>query len=98
MKLHKKQPEVKRLTAVSSALPMHPGCVMIQHHQTMKQSMHYQSLECGYSVSALCEDNPNAVKKRIAGLERLVEDFLTAKFRQHRKVLQNLSTETRVDS
>jgi hypothetical protein len=93
LKLKRKLP--KGLTTVTPGVL--PGTAVLHHHQSVKQSMNWQSAEASYGLTITVPDNAKAIKAYALRAERLVEDLLTQKFRQHRKLLQNINTETKVD-
>jgi hypothetical protein len=71
--------------------------VVIHHHQSIKQSANYQTAEAGYGITLEVGNTDLDIKKGAHRLERLVEELMASKFREQRKLLQNINTETRME-
>jgi hypothetical protein len=72
------------------------GKATITHFQSIKQSANYQTAECTYGVTVEVVDTDRDIVAGQHRLEQLVEDMLTSKFREQRKLLQSIGTETKV--
>ena len=73
-----------------TTLSKEEGVVVINHHQTVRQSQNYQSAEAGYAVTITVKDTPKAIRKGIARAEELVEKPLSAKILEQKDLLNTI--------
>lgn len=86
----KAQPRVA--VAVASLVNnLAPGTVIVHMHQSIRQSANYNSAEAGMSLTCVVADDDDAIKAAQDRLTALIEDPLSAKFKEQAKVLQALA-------
>ena len=67
------------------------GFVKITHHQTIRQSLDYNSAEASYGVELYCPDNPSDIDEAVVRAETTVERCLSDKITEHRGDLEAIS-------
>lgn len=63
------------------------GVAVITHHQSIKQSLNYQSIEAGYTVTVTAPDDDKEIGKTIRRAEMLVEEAIEPKAREQAQLL-----------
>ena len=71
------------------------GQVTIRHHQTIKQSHAYQSIDVSYGVEFSTDNTEKSIKAGFLRAEELVENALVAKFQEQQTLLKKLGEANR---
>ena len=90
MKIKKANIE-KEPSAGTTVTPAGFGFVKIMHTQGVKQSLSFQTADCGYSVELYVHDNPKAISAGIKRAEDIVENALGEKLPDVCMLLESLA-------
>ena len=75
---------------LNTAVPFGADQLELTHHQSVKQSLNYQTAECGYSIKVAVPNDSASVQRAIAACESLVESAMTLKFKEQWAALKRM--------
>lgn len=86
---------VLRLKSTSSSIERSGGKATVHHHQTIKQSVGYQSVEVSYGMSLETNNTKADIENAVKRVESVVEGALSEKFTEQNALVNQIAAKNR---